>query len=61
MSQKFNKRTMTGTIPRETKREGQRKAKDEQPTGTKKKGEELVPLVVGSYLTHGPWNVACKL
>jgi hypothetical protein len=23
------------------------------------KGRELVPLVVGSYLTHGPSNVAC--
>jgi hypothetical protein len=33
--------------------------KDNQPRGTKKKGRELVPLVVGSYLTHGPSNVTC--
>jgi hypothetical protein len=34
------------------------RSKDKQPTGTKKK-RKLVPLVVGSYLTHGPSDVAC--
>jgi hypothetical protein len=45
-----------------TKREGQRKAKKTQSlqeNKRKKKGRELVPLVVGSYLTHGPSNVTC--
>jgi hypothetical protein len=27
--------------------------------GNKKKKKQLVPLVVGSYVTHGPSNVAC--
>jgi hypothetical protein len=47
-SQKFNKRSMAGTITGETKREDQKRDSPEEP---KKK---LVPLVVGSYLTHGP-------
>jgi hypothetical protein len=50
---------MAQTITGETKREGQKRPKDAQPAGTEKKGRELVPLVVGSYLTHGPSNVTC--
>jgi hypothetical protein len=39
-SQKFNKRSTTETITRERKREGQKRLKDTQPIGTKKrKGE----------------------
>jgi hypothetical protein len=44
----------------EDKREGQKKSKDTQPTWTKE-GRELVPLVVGSYLTHSPSDVTHKL
>ncbi len=35
--------------------------KDSQPAGsTKKRERELASLVVGrSYLTHGPFNIAC--
>jgi hypothetical protein len=50
---------MVETIKGETKREGQRKAKRHGACRNQKKGE-LVPLVVGSYLTHGHSNVACK-
>jgi hypothetical protein len=47
-------------IARETKREGQRKAKRHTARRkTERKGRELVPIVVGSYLTHGPSNVTC--
>jgi hypothetical protein len=49
---------MVGIITRETKKEGQRKAK-RCTTCKPKKGRELIPLVVGSYFTHGPPNVAC--
>ncbi len=45
---------MAGTMARETKREGQRKAK--RCMGTKKR-IKLIPLVVGSYFTQGPFNV----
>jgi hypothetical protein len=55
-SQKSNKRSMVETIIGETKREGQERPKDEQFVRTKK-NKELVPLMVGSYLTHGPYNV----
>jgi hypothetical protein len=47
--QKSNERSMARTMIGDTKREGQRKAKG--PTRTKKKGRELIPLVVGSYFT----------
>jgi hypothetical protein len=51
---------MVKTIIREAKKAGQKKSKDEQPTWTKnKERRELVLLVVGSYLTHGPSNVTC--
>ncbi len=46
---------MAGTITGETTRGGQRKAKRQTTCKKQKeKGRELVPLVVGSYLTHGP-------
>ncbi len=52
---------MAGTIIEETKKRQKRRVKerpkDEQPTGTKKRERELVPLVVGSYLTHCPSNL----
>jgi hypothetical protein len=46
-SQKSNKRSMVGIITRETKREGQRKAKGCIVHRIQKKGRELVLLVVG--------------
>ncbi len=48
---------MVGTIIRETKREGQRKAKRCTTPMNQKKGEKVILLVVGSYLTHVPSNV----
>jgi hypothetical protein len=48
---------MAKTITRETKRKAKEKPKDAQPARTKKR-KELVPLVVGNYLTHDPSNVA---
>jgi len=45
---------MAGTIIGETKREGQIKDKRHTTCKNQKKGRELVPLVVGSYFTHGP-------
>jgi hypothetical protein len=41
------------------KGEGQRKAKRQPAHRNQKKGRELVPLVIGSYLTHGLSNVTC--
>jgi len=49
---------MVGTITREIKKEGQKKAKRHNPQDVEK-GEELVLLVVGRYFTHRPFNVAC--
>jgi hypothetical protein len=46
-----------GTIIGETKREGQRKAKNNSAHKNQKKKKELVLLVVGSYVTYGPSNV----
>jgi len=51
---------MVGTITGETKNEGQRKAKKHIAYKNQKKRKQLVPLVVRSYLTHNPYNVACK-
>jgi hypothetical protein len=49
---------MARTIIGETKMEGQKKAKTQIALGTKeKRGIELVPPMVGNYLTHGPSNV----
>jgi hypothetical protein len=41
----------------EDKKEGQRKVKKCGHLARTKEGKELVPLVVGSYLTHKPSNV----
>jgi hypothetical protein len=50
LSQKSNKRLMAGTITRETKK-GRPK---DTARRNQKKWRELVPLILGSYLTHGP-------
>ncbi len=53
---------MDGTITGETKREGQKKVKRRTTCGNRKKGKkgrELVPLMVGNYLTHDPSIVTC--
>jgi hypothetical protein len=47
---------MAITVTGETKREGQTKRHTARKN--QKKGRELVPLMVQSYLTHGPFNVA---
>jgi hypothetical protein len=39
-----------------TKGKAKERPKDVQPAGTKE-GREVVPLVVGSYLTHHPSNI----
>jgi len=60
---------MARTIIGETKRKGQRKAKrcttrrnqKQFKKKRKNKRRKLIPLVVGSYLSHNPSNVvACK-
>jgi hypothetical protein len=50
---------MAETITRETKREGQKKVKRYTTHRNQKKRRELIPFVVGNYLTHGPSTVAC--
>jgi len=47
---------MVETITEETKKEGQRKAKG-YTTHKNQKGRELIPFVVGNYLTHNLFNV----
>jgi hypothetical protein len=47
---------MDGTIPGETKREGQRKAKRRIACGNQEKRRKLM---VGTYSTHSPSHVAC--
>jgi hypothetical protein len=47
---------VAGTITRKTKGEAKERSIDTQLVGTKE-WRELVPLVVGGYLTHGPSNV----
>jgi hypothetical protein len=49
---------MAGTITRKTKGKARDRPKDTQPTRTKG-GRELVPFMVGSYLTHNLSNVVC--
>jgi len=46
--------------PSQGKQKGKAKErpKDDQLAKTKQK-KELVPFMVGSYLTHGPYNVTC--
>jgi hypothetical protein len=46
---------MAKTITRETKREGQKMNNLQEP----KKKRELVPFTIGSYFTHGFFNVTC--
>jgi len=48
---------MAGTITWKTKGQAKERPKDARPTRTEE-GREIVPLVVGSYLTHNPSNVA---
>jgi hypothetical protein len=48
---------MAGNITEKTKGEAKEKPKDSQLAGIKER-RELVPLVVRSYLTHTPSNVA---
>ncbi len=49
---------MVGTITQKTERKAKERPTNAQPEGTKE-GRELVPLMVGSYLTHNLFNVAC--
>jgi hypothetical protein len=49
---------MVKTVTRKTKEKAKERPKDMQPIGTKK-GKELMHLMVGSYLIHNPYNVAC--
>ncbi len=51
---------MAETIRRKTKEKAKNRSKDMQPAWTKE-GRELVPLLIGSYLTHNPSDVAHKL
>jgi hypothetical protein len=54
LSQKSNKRLMAGTITRETKKGWPKKGQKTHSPQEPKKMERAIPLVVGSYLTHGP-------
>jgi hypothetical protein len=49
---------MARTITQKTKKKAKERPTDAQPEGTKE-GRELVPLMVGSYLSHSLFNVAC--
>jgi hypothetical protein len=55
--QSKKKKPLAKTITQKTKGKAKERPKDAQHVGTKE-GRELVPLVVGSYLTHNPH--ACK-
>jgi hypothetical protein len=59
LSQKSNKRLMAETITGEIKSGGQRRAKRLTACRIHKEGRELASLAIGSYLTHGPFNIAC--
>jgi hypothetical protein len=61
LKEKSNKRLMVKTITGETKRGRPKKGQKTYNPQEPKKGKELVPLVVGSYLPHGPYNVAYML
>jgi hypothetical protein len=52
------KKMMVRTIAKDTKREGQRKAK-KCTSYRNQKRKKLIPLMVGTYLTHNPFNVTC--
>ncbi len=43
-----------------TKRKGKKRLRDAQLARTKEGKELIISIVVGSYLTHKPFNVACK-
>jgi hypothetical protein len=49
---------MAGTITWKTKKKAKKRSEDTQPARTIE-GRELVPLVVGNYFTHCPFNVTC--
>jgi hypothetical protein len=49
---------MVRTITQKTKCKAKEKPKDALPPGTEER-RELVPLMVGSYLTHSLSNVTC--
>jgi len=55
----FFKRMMAITIPRKTKRGRPNKGQKTHSLKGPKRGREPIFLVVGSYFTHGPSNVAC--
>jgi hypothetical protein len=57
-SNKSKKKQIAITITRKTKGKAKERPKDAEPIGTKE-GRELVPLMVGSYFTHNPYNVTC--
>jgi hypothetical protein len=59
MEKQFNKKPMVRTITWKTKGKAKERPKDTQPARAKE-GRELVPLVVGSYLTF-LMSHACKL
>jgi hypothetical protein len=59
MSKKSNKKLDGWNHHMEDKREGQRKVKKMHNPGGTKEGRELVPLMVGNYLTHNPSNATC--
>jgi hypothetical protein len=48
---------MAKTIVGETKRKPKKGKRTQSPKEPKRRG--LVPLVVGSYFTHSPFNVMC--
>jgi hypothetical protein len=53
---------MVGTIIGETKRKAKERPKNAQLKEPKKKGRELVPLVVGNYSLTAPlMSPTCKL
>jgi len=48
---------MTRTIIGKTKRKAKERPKDVQPARTKER-RKLVPIVLGSFFTHSPFDVA---
>jgi hypothetical protein len=51
---------MVRIITRTTKKKVRKRPKDAQPARTKEGKELIISIVLGSYLTHNPSNVACK-
>jgi len=56
--QKIQQKSMIGTITWKKKGKAKKRPKIVQPRSTKER-KELVPLMVGSYLTHNHSNLAC--